>query len=169
MTRDECIDAIASWLAIRDGWNPNSNERTPQVPLEIRALAARWAHVRDAYREDAVDLLDAIGLEEERQTDVDPANERESFVSASHQCCVDAGKHVCQKPSGGACIEDGCDRPAGTLWGPLWCPEHDQERLDRISSQMVAISRSWVPADSMAARSEPQPPETPNSSGGFCG
>lgn len=61
----------------------------------------------------------------------------------SHQRCIDAGKHICQVPSGQACIEPGCDRVAGTLWGPLWCPEHDQERLDRVSRQMREISESF--------------------------
>ena len=32
-----------------------------------------------------------------------------------------------------------CNEPAGTLWGPYWCPEHDKERLDRISRNLVEI------------------------------
>ena len=31
---------------------------------------------------------------------------------------------------------EGCPEPAGTLWGPYWCPEHDRERIDRISQQL---------------------------------
>lgn len=58
----------------------------------------------------------------------------------SHQKCRDAGAHICHKPSGRTCIEDNCSSPAGTDWGPLWCPEHDQERLDRVSRQMAEIA-----------------------------
>ena len=58
---------------------------------------------------------------------------------ASHKLCAEAGKHICQRPSGQSCVEPGCDRPAGTWWGPLWCPEHDEERLDRISRQLAEI------------------------------
>jgi hypothetical protein len=36
---------------------------------------------------------------------------------------------------GSTCIEDGCTSEAGTLWGKYWCPRHNAERLDRISSQ----------------------------------
>lgn len=49
--------------------------------------------------------------------------------------------HVCQKPSGRSCYEQGCDRPAGTLWGPYWCPEHDQERLERISASLEGMAQ----------------------------
>lgn len=56
---------------------------------------------------------------------------------SAHPKCTDG--HVCQEPSGRTCIEAGCDEAAGTLWGPLWCPDHDRERLDRISAQFDAI------------------------------
>ena len=56
---------------------------------------------------------------------------------SAHPNCIDG--HICQRPSGRTCIEAGCTRRAGTLWGPYWCPEHDKERLDRISAQMDAI------------------------------
>ena len=49
----------------------------------------------------------------------------------SHAMCSEA--HRCQKPSGRVCIESGCHEPAGALWGPYWCPEHDRIRLDRVS------------------------------------
>lgn len=57
----------------------------------------------------------------------------------SHPNCTDG--HVCQKPSGRICIEDGCNEPAGTLWGPYWCPDHDRERLDRIDGQLQDLKR----------------------------
>jgi hypothetical protein len=60
-------------------------------------------------------------------------------MSLSHQQCRDAGKHVCQEPSGKTCIEPGCESPAGTWWGPLWCPDCDQARLDAISAQFEAL------------------------------
>jgi len=52
----------------------------------------------------------------------------------AHPNCTNG--HVCQVPSGRQCIEVGCDNDAGTHWGPYWCPEHDQERLERIDRQM---------------------------------
>jgi hypothetical protein len=64
-------------------------------------------------------------------------------MSESHQKCLDAAEHVCQKPSGRRCYEQPCEEPAGTLWGPYWCPKHDKERLDRISAafdQMTTVS-----------------------------
>lgn len=58
----------------------------------------------------------------------------------SHPNCARPDGHTCQEPSGLTCIEGGCDKPAGTCWGPYWCPEHDAERLDRISSGFAAIA-----------------------------
>lgn len=56
---------------------------------------------------------------------------------SAHPYCTDG--HVCQKLSGRVCVEDGCNELAGTAWGPLWCPDHDRERLDRVSAQMESI------------------------------
>lgn len=53
------------------------------------------------------------------------------------------GKHICQQPSGRTCTEQACMNPAGTYWGPYWCPEHDKERLDRISASLEAIVASF--------------------------
>lgn len=55
----------------------------------------------------------------------------------SHPNCHEF--HVCEEPSGKVCIEAECEMPAGTLWGPLWCPDHDRIRLDRVSAQMEAL------------------------------
>lgn len=60
-------------------------------------------------------------------------------ATRSHPNCVSG--HVCQVPTGRECIEDGCHGPAGTWWGPLWCPEHDRERLDRINASLAALVR----------------------------
>lgn len=65
----------------------------------------------------------------------------------SHPKCVD-GKHVCQRPSGRVCDVAGCGAEAGTLWGPFWCPEHDKERLDRISASFAEIEAQFLPAPS---------------------
>jgi hypothetical protein len=59
-------------------------------------------------------------------------------MSKSHPKCWGPEGHVCQKPSGRACID--CGRPAGTLWGPLWCPDCDVSRLDGISASLASIA-----------------------------
>jgi hypothetical protein len=60
----------------------------------------------------------------------------------SHPECQSESGHVCQEPSGRTCVESGCSEPAGTSWGPLWCPVHDQERLDRITRNLEAIQEA---------------------------
>ncbi len=60
----------------------------------------------------------------------------------SHEQCMSAGKHICQEPSGRRCYAQPCEKPAGTRWGPYWCPEHDKERLDRISENLEQIAAS---------------------------
>lgn len=62
-------------------------------------------------------------------------------MSGAHPKCVDG--HVCQEPSGRECIEYGCHEPAGTHWGPMWCPDHDRERPNRISAQLDNIAASF--------------------------
>lgn len=61
----------------------------------------------------------------------------------AHPKCHGAAGHVCQEPSGRTCIEQGCNEPAGTWWGPLWCPGHDQERLDRIDRSLADIKEMF--------------------------
>lgn len=55
----------------------------------------------------------------------------------SHPNCERPSGHVCQKPSARICVD--CDQPAGTLWGPMWCPECDANRLDHVSRQMESL------------------------------
>lgn len=43
-------------------------------------------------------------------------------------------RHTCARPSGRTCLD--CDQPAGTLWGPYWCPDCDVKRLDQISASL---------------------------------
>ncbi|MCU1441113.1 MAG: hypothetical protein JWP85_2110 [Rhodoglobus sp.] len=64
-------------------------------------------------------------------------------TGTAHAKCMTAGEHICQDPSGRPCIEWPCPNPAGTWWGPLWCPEHDKERLDRISASFDSIRASF--------------------------
>lgn len=61
----------------------------------------------------------------------------------SHPKCHTERGHVCQKPSGRMCDETPCAEPAGTLWGPYWCPAHDEERLDRITASLEDIAASF--------------------------
>lgn len=56
----------------------------------------------------------------------------------SHPKCRDG--HVCQVPSGRTCLD--CDQPAGTRWGPYWCPDCDKKRLDRITVNLNAALAS---------------------------
>lgn len=58
---------------------------------------------------------------------------------AHPRCQTEAG-HICQKPSGNQCIENGCTEPAGTWWGPLWCVTHDEERINRISKSLSSLA-----------------------------
>lgn len=69
-------------------------------------------------------------------------------MSEAHQKCVQEGKHICQEPSGRTCFEAGCGEPAGTWWGPYWCPVHDKERIDRISASLDEIAASFPAAPS---------------------
>lgn len=45
--------------------------------------------------------------------------------------------------TGKPCIEDGCDRPAGTAWSPHWCFEHNVERIKRITQQFGEIKEGF--------------------------
>ena len=38
--------------------------------------------------------------------------------------------------TGKPCIEKNCNKPAGTLWSPLWCFECNVERMDRINASL---------------------------------
>ena len=49
-------------------------------------------------------------------------------------------EHVCQQPSGHLCGEQPCDLKAGTDWGPFFCPDHDVQRLERVSAGLADIA-----------------------------
>jgi hypothetical protein len=53
----------------------------------------------------------------------------------SHPNCTNG--HVCQVPSGRKCVD--CGEPAGTKWGPYWCPDCDKKRLDRVTANLDSI------------------------------
>ena len=59
-------------------------------------------------------------------------------ASRSHPECWqgDHYEHSCHEPSGRSCVE--CGAPAGTPWGPYFCPECDVIRLDRIEANLRA-------------------------------
>lgn len=38
--------------------------------------------------------------------------------------------------TGKECIESGCNKPAGTRWGPHWCFEHNRDRIRRIGASL---------------------------------
>lgn len=74
---------------------------------------------------------------QERSPDYDAAR--------SHpKCWTGTGyDHRCHEPSGRPCVD--CGKPAGTPWGPLWCPDCDVIRLDRVSAQLAGIRASVTP------------------------
>lgn len=63
-------------------------------------------------------------------------------MSQSHPKCHGPEGHVCQKPSGRECFE--CGKPAGTWWGPYFCPDCDMARLDRISASLDKIEKDLL-------------------------
>ena len=60
-------------------------------------------------------------------------------ASRSHPECWqgDHYEHSCHEPSGRSCVE--CGAPAGTPWGPYFCPECDVTRLDRIDANLLSL------------------------------
>lgn len=70
----------------------------------------------------------------------------------SHPNCRGAEGHVCQRPSGQRCVD--CGAPAGTLWGPHWCPDCDMTRLDRI---LIALHGLVHESDSSSPQADSAP------------
>lgn len=60
-------------------------------------------------------------------------------MTRSHPGCWTGTEyaHTCHDPSGRACID--CGKPAGTPWGPHWCPDCDVKRLDGIEKNLTEI------------------------------
>ncbi len=65
------------------------------------------------------------------------------MTGRSHPKCWtgDHYEHICQVPSGHPCVD--CGAPAGTKWGPMWCPPCDVIRLDRVSASLEAIAADF--------------------------
>lgn len=42
--------------------------------------------------------------------------------------------------TGKRCIESGCEKPAGTAWSPLWCFDHNVERMKRVSASLNRLA-----------------------------
>ena len=90
--------------------------------------------------EEVVSLLHSRGLTDREIAAVFSAarNERTRPMTAdrSHPNCWtgDHYQHACHQPSGRPCVD--CGAPAGTPWGPYWCPDCDVKRLDRITAQL---------------------------------
>lgn len=59
-------------------------------------------------------------------------------MSSSNPGCWGSQGHVCQQPSGLRCVD--CGAPAGTLWGPHFCPDCDVKRLDKIDGSLADIA-----------------------------
>lgn len=69
-------------------------------------------------------------------------------MARAHMACWDEQEqvyqHVCQDgPVNRECVEDGCKAVAGTWWTPLWCPDHDLIRLNRISAQFEKLAQGY--------------------------
>jgi len=59
--------------------------------------------------------------------------------------------------TGKLCIEQGCDKPAGTAWSPFWCQACNAKRLNRVSEQLQLAVEHFdemeaIRADRRAAR-----------------
>lgn len=67
-------------------------------------------------------------------------------MSKSHRQCWGPEGHICQELSGKACVD--CGAPAGTFWGPYFCPDCDVKRLDTIGASLKEIAKSFGQRDS---------------------
>lgn len=45
--------------------------------------------------------------------------------------------------TGMKCIENGCNRPAGTAWSPHWCFECNVIRMDRINENLKKMQQTF--------------------------
>lgn len=45
------------------------------------------------------------------------------------------------EPSGRKCVD--CGEPAGTPWGPFWCPDCDDKRMERIDRGLREIEKGF--------------------------
>lgn len=54
-----------------------------------------------------------------------------------HIHCKETGHHICEGPNGSTCLE--CNKPAGTIYGPYWCPDHDSQRIHNLLNDLRTI------------------------------
>jgi len=118
---------------------------SPEDVAEHRGWQAAWLRRLPEPDDTPVAMPDPAGQDDaDPEPDDMPADipgQAEIPVDDSdraHPKCHGPDGHVCQKLSGKVCVERGCDEAAGTTWGPLWCPVHDMERLDRVSAGLSA-------------------------------
>ena len=71
------------------------------------------------------------------RTDPEMRPQMSNTYYAAHPQCWDGVRyvHTCYEPSGRPCID--CGNPAGTPWGPHFCPDCDVARLDRITTSLT--------------------------------
>lgn len=61
------------------------------------------------------------------------------------------------EPSGRTCVEEGCDKPAGTPWGPYRCPDCDDARIELILQVQDILDRlSYKPNTVLELRTSPE-------------
>lgn len=56
--------------------------------------------------------------------------------------------------TGKSCVEEGCERPAGTAWSPWWCQPCNVERMDRIGRNFRSLVERVVQKADAASESE---------------
>jgi len=39
------------------------------------------------------------------------------------------------------CVEPGCEKEAGGLYCPYWCPDHDEERQKRLEKEFEEMKK----------------------------
>jgi hypothetical protein len=49
------------------------------------------------------------------------------------------------EPSGRSCVD--CGKPAGTPWGPYWCPDCDDRRMARIDASLKQLGERFRAAE----------------------
>lgn len=115
----------------------------PKLLCEIAADIEQRHPMSATILRNIADDVDA--LLHPSSTDPDPATLDDD--ARAHPACWISGAqgapgyvHQCHIPSGRTCIEPDCPLPAGTPWGPYWCPDHDAARLNRVS---VGLRRAF--------------------------
>ena len=102
------------------------------VTIKQCGWCARHGHTTDEHNAVCPDDLTCADYP-------DNCHSAEKGLGRSHPKCWTGTeyRHTCHEPSGRPCVD--CGKPAGTPWGPMWCPECDVIRLDRVSGQLAAL------------------------------